>query len=287
MVNRLRFYANVTSPMINVITIGNSQSNALINSTAYAGTANNTTWFAGQPQQFYANTTSPVFTSNITIGTGPSVVITPTTITGVSILQANNATYFAGQAQGFYANVSNPVIANSVTVGNAQANATLYPTNLVMGYFSVNVGSTQAQLIVGNNQVNTVINSTSMVMGTTLVNSTVISAGLNTAMTVSGFAVGNSQQNTTINSVSISVGNAITNSFITTLNWYIGNVSANTQINSTSITVSQAFMTNTTYSQVLGGFRFGGVGVNLAGLTATQIGSTYNINVGAPSSFWV
>ena len=122
-------------------------------------------------------------------------------------------------------------------------------------------------------------------MGTTLVNSTVISSGLNTAMTVSGFAVGNSSINTTINSVSVAIGNSTTNSLFTTLNWYIGNVVANTQINSTSITVSQAFLTNTTYSQVLGGFRLGGIGVNLAGLSATQIGSTYNINVGAPSLF--
>ena len=279
------FYANVTSPMINVITVGNSLSNALINSTAYAGSANNATWFAGQPQQFYANVTSPVFTSNITIGTGPSVVITPTTITGVSILQANNATNFAGQPQSFYANVSNPVVVNSLTVGNAQAFSTLYPTNLIMGYFTVNVGATQAQLTIGNAQVNTFVNSTSLVMGTTLVNSTVISSGLNTAMTVSGFAVGNSSINTTINSVSVAIGNSTTNSLLTTLNWYIGNVVANTQINSTSITVSQAFLTNTTYSQVLGGFRLGGIGVNLAGLSATQIGSTYNINVGAPSLF--
>ena len=202
-------------------------------------------------------------------------MINSSAISGISFNQANNATNFAGQPQSFYANVTNPVFVSNLTVGNDQANAIIYPTNLVMGLFTVNSGATQSQLVVGNAVVNTVINSTSMVMGTTTVNSTVISAGLNAAMTVSGFAVGNSSINTTINSVSISIGNTITNTFITTLNFIQGNSTMNTVIGQGVLTVGNLISVgNSLTNVVINSTAIAGVPV-----TSYQLNSTLAANV--------
>ena len=129
--------------------------------------------------------------------------------------------------------------------------------------------------MVGNAIVNAVINSTSMVMGTTPVNSTVISAGLNAAMTVSGFAVGNSIVNTMINSVSISIGNTITNTFITTLNFIQGNSTMNTVIGQGVLTVGNLISVgNSLTNVVINSTAIAGVPV-----TSYQLNSTLAANV--------
>ena len=63
-----RWIGNFSSLSANGVTIGNSTVNASINSIAFTGSANNSTNFAGQPQSYYANATSPTFSSSIGFG---------------------------------------------------------------------------------------------------------------------------------------------------------------------------------------------------------------------------
>jgi hypothetical protein len=78
--------ANVTLDTAK-ITFGNSTVNTTVNSTIYQGTSNNSTNFAGNPIGFYANISSPVFTTSAAIGA--NVTLTVSTITAPTLVGNN------------------------------------------------------------------------------------------------------------------------------------------------------------------------------------------------------
>jgi hypothetical protein len=162
-----------------IILIGNSTVNAIVNSTVYTGISNNATNFAGQSQAFYANVTSPLFSTSVTVGS--NVIIDTTKITfgnstvntivnssiytGTSLL-ANNSTYFNGLLPTYFANSTSPSISISVNIGS-------------------NVSLGTSSLVIGNSIVNSVLNSTSLSI-----------SSLSTPL----LTLGNSSVNATVNS---------------------------------------------------------------------------------------
>jgi hypothetical protein len=78
--------ANVTLDTAK-ITFGNSTVNTTVNSTIYQGTSNNSTNFAGSPSSYYANISSPIFTTSAAIGA--NVTLTVSTITAPTLVGNN------------------------------------------------------------------------------------------------------------------------------------------------------------------------------------------------------
>jgi hypothetical protein len=133
------FYANVSAPLINTITVGNSTVNAVINATNYAGIANNSTNFSGQPQAFYANVSAPSFTTNISVGANVKVntsvfVVGNTTVsTFVNSSFISTTNVFATGNSGFNANLS---VGGTLTVaGNLVVTGSLTYTSVAAGNF--------------------------------------------------------------------------------------------------------------------------------------------------------
>ena len=192
------YYANVTNPIFtsnvtigaiiasvanginannSYFTIGNSSSFSTVNSTIFSQTSNNANNFNGQPASFYANVTSPIITSNVTIGavlgsvanginannsyitignSSVNTVINATSFTGTSA----NATLFNNQSASFYANVTSPVFSTTVNVGTTVSIST---TNVSIGITGTSANSVTANasyITIGNSSVNTTINST-------------------------------------------------------------------------------------------------------------------------------
>ena len=263
------FYANVTAPIfstsVNVganvslgtatLSIGNSTVNniinstaiaigtAIVNSTTFTGTSNNSSYFNGQLPAYYANVTSPSFSTsvkvgaNVTLGTVSlslgnstvnSVINSTAILIGATVVNssvftgqawtANNSSYFNGQTAAYYANVSAPVFTTSVNVGS-------------------NVSLGAASLVIGNSTVNSTVNSTIFTgLSWSANNSTYfngqtaayyanvsnpnfsgsVNVGSNVSLTTSVLSIGNSTVNAVLNSTSISIGATVVNSTVFT-----------------------------------------------------------------------
>ena len=139
---------------------GTAAASYQLNSTLAANvatmTANNSTNFAGQAQGFYANVTSPSFTTSISVGANVS---------------ANTLGFFAG-------NATVNLIVNSTSY--IQGNTTVYVT-----------GNSSTDIFVGINT-NTAVNSSVLLIGNATVNatinSTVFTGTANNATNLGGIA---------------------------------------------------------------------------------------------------
>ena len=213
--------------MVNNFSVGNSTTNASVNSTIYTGTAlnaNSAAYLGTSLASAYqlnsalvANVATMTANNSGYLGTviASSYQLNSTLAANVATMTANNSTNFAGQAQGFYANVTSPSFTTSISVGaNVSANT--------LGFFA------------GNATVNLIVNSTSYIQGNTTVyvtgnSSTDIFVGINTntAVNSSVLLIGNATVNATINST-VFTGTANNTSFVGTVS--AANVVSNAQL---------------------------------------------------------
>jgi fibronectin-binding autotransporter adhesin len=143
-----------------IINFGNSTVNSTINTTAFSGSSNNATNFAGQSQAFYANVTSPTFSTTASIGAnvvvdtakitfGNSTVnstISSTTYTGTS----NNATNLNGLLGSYY-QLNSTLAANVATL---TSNNSLYLGGVLSSLYQLNSTlAANVATLVSNNSV--------------------------------------------------------------------------------------------------------------------------------------
>jgi trimeric autotransporter adhesin len=194
---------------------------------AVAALAANSASFIGTlPAASVANTSAPVFTTSVEVGSGgtannttilPASVsvgnstvnssMTPTTFSGT----ANNATNLGGLSAANYANTSAPVISTTLEVGAAGNNVTANTTAVKVG------NSTVFSTINSTTFTGTANNATNLngLPATSYANtsapnfSTSAQVGANVVITTSTITIGNTSVGTTINATMLNLGGQI------------------------------------------------------------------------------
>jgi hypothetical protein len=168
--------SNLTSlSVFSTLYVGNSTVNVTINSTAFSGssnnasylggtaasgyqttaglsanvatlTANNSTYFAGQSQSYYANVTSPIFTTTITVGNSTvNTIVNSTSLTVTSIIAngsvGSSTQVLASNGTGIYwtAPTATSSRVYSKTVASALQNTFTTSTSFTSGAIDVYV----------------------------------------------------------------------------------------------------------------------------------------------------
>ena len=262
-------YVNATS-----IFIGNSQTNATINSTSFTGTSSNATNLGGVPSTSYVNTSGTytitgihthqanVVVGNTTVNTqfSNSIVLisnaTSTTTINLTDIRIGNTTsnvVLSNTVSSFSGNVSITGVANvtgNVTlgssaffVGNGTYLTTVNATNITVGTLPY------AQL--GTNVVNTTANFTITGIHTHQANVVVGNTTVNTQFSNSIVLISNATSTTTINLTDIRIGNTTSNVVLSnTVSSFSGNVSITGVANVTgNVTLGSSafFVGNGTY----------------------------------------
>jgi len=182
----------------NTITIGS----ATVNSSAYTGTANSTTYFGGQLAAYYTNAT------NIATGTVPTARLPASNTSQAGVVQMVDST----------GNTSVTIAATANSVKTAYDMAITANTNAAAAYSNA---YNDAVALAGNAYSNAVVlaaNATNITSGTldtarlpaTANVTTAINVGANINVTTSSIKVGNSTVNTTMNASTFAVGSAYT-----------------------------------------------------------------------------
>ena len=133
------FYANVTNPTINVITVGNGSIFTSLNATNYGGISNNSLNLGGHLPAYYANVTSPNFSANISVSTNVFINASVFSLGSSSVNTTINSTclttsnvVISGNS-GFTANLS---VGGTLTVaGNLVVTGSLQYSNVATGNF--------------------------------------------------------------------------------------------------------------------------------------------------------
>jgi hypothetical protein len=229
---------NLTLSAVNInfstgFSVGNSTVNSVVNSTIFTGTSNNSTNFAGQPQSYYANVTSPSLSSSLSVGT--NVVINTSTIFigNTTVNTITNSTSFTGTANnslalggfgiGFFANIQNPVFTSNISIGTG-------------------VYLNTSALFIGNSTVNDTVNST-VFSGTS--NNTLFVGTISAANVVSNAQLqANLANYTNTATLSLNFANVTTPNFSGPIS--VGNSTVNVSVNSTIFTGTAYIANNST-----------------------------------------
>ena len=211
------------------VTIGNTSSNSTINSTAFSGTANNSTNLNGQPASYYTNAT------NISTGTLPYAQIPANIVNTTGSFTLSGNTTLAG---------TNTAISSNVNITGTFLNvASSFVVNSTGAYHTGTINA--ASHTVGTS---TIANSTGVYTG--IVNATTHSSGATftaNATLVNAAAINITGQTNTATlfvTTSANVGTAvIANSIGVTTTGFVNAVSV---VNSASHTVGTSFVANST-----------------------------------------
>jgi hypothetical protein len=261
-------FANTTH-----LVIGNSTVNVSINSTAFSGTANNSTNLNGVAAASYVNTSGAYIitgvhthnanlfmnTSVLIIGNTTANIVANTThlVIGNSTVNvstnstvfsgtANNSTNFNGQAAAFYANATN-LTSGTLPFARLPANSVFWSnTNVFTAIqtFNANLFVNTSVLSVGNTTANVFANTTHLFVGNSTVsvtvNSTAFTGTANNTTNLGGVAAASYVQNTDSRTLSGNLTIAGTNTVITSNVFATGSLIqlGNTTANSLTITAT-------------------------------------------------
>jgi hypothetical protein len=257
----LNVFSNSTS-----IVLGNTTVNATINSTIFTGTANNSNYLGGIAPSSYSNTTSPIFSVSVNVGSNVTINTSTIDIGNSTVYTLINSTsFFTGNttANGF-SNSTIDLIANST------AQTAIYPglinvgSNVYLSTTTLFIGNSTANSS-GNSTVETLTNSTA----TTTFTPGLINVGANVSMNTSMIFIGNSTVNATVNSSVFALNGVV-----------VGGGSINTSpyalTDGTNIAVNMALGVN--FSVTLGGNR------TLSNATNVVAGTSGMFNITQDSS---
>jgi hypothetical protein len=240
----------------NNLVVGNSTSNSTINSTAFTGSANNSSYLAGVAAASYVNTSGAytitgvhTHNANIIFGTSTNISANGSYGSVGQVLTSNGTSLYWATDQAVGNVTANIVTSNTLSANHVVVNNDL---SIVNGTFS-NVSMYSDRIFIGNSTVNTTINSTSftgtanntLFVGTVAAANVVSNAQLsgNLANYPSSFQLSSNLANYAAlagaaftGSVSYS-NNILINS--NTGNYFlVGNTTSNIVINSTSIAIN-------------------------------------------------
>lgn len=232
--------ANLT--VNNTVTVGS----AVINSTNYTGTSNNTLYLGGTAAAGYQTTAG--LSSNVAGLTANNTTYvngkTESNLNVNTALTSNSASYVGTLPAASVANTSAPVISGNVTIGNSTVFVTITGNNItgsapysnasynIVQASSLNVGSNvtvnATSFLIGNSTSNVVINSTSIssfanasfnyVNPATVNASGTVLVGSNVYVNASALFLGNSTVNTVVNSSSFITNGFTANSTLVNVN---------------------------------------------------------------------
>jgi hypothetical protein len=213
------------------------------------------------------------------------------TITPVDIATDTFTTFIGKVNSVIDALASNVVTTNSsangaVTSGNAQMTGAVHVN--VFSTHSLHGGNNQSSAVlpitsnvsVGNSTVNVVIAFNSITLGTTVVNSSVVSAGANVYANTTAVTVGNSTVNAVLNSTSLTVGGVVSN----TSGHFSG---ANVALSLSTLGIGNSTVNAVMNSSVLVVGRIDAATINVSGITqnSTYLGAGANVYMNATSFF--
>jgi hypothetical protein len=139
-------------------TVGNSTIFSTVNSSVFSGTslqANNSTNFGGNPVSFYANVTSPIFTTSVNVGSNVSLSTISLSIGNSTVNSVlNSVSHTFGPTVVNTSIVTAPSLSgNTISVGNSTVNGSISATAYSgTANNAVFVGSTSAANVVSNTQ---------------------------------------------------------------------------------------------------------------------------------------
>lgn len=202
-----------------------------LNSTAYAGAANNTTFAYGKAEGALGVNTAIVLSGNTVITNSTLLAVGANVTVNTSTVRVGNTTVYADHT------------ALTLTLANTTNTATLTPLALTLG---ATVANTSGVWIGANTRFTTA--------GVLLGNTT-----LNAAFTATSVSVANTTNTATLTPVALTIGTQVVNTsgvFLGTATvgntslWTIGDATANVRINSTTITLTGLTAMNTSHVRV-------------------------------------
>lgn len=258
--------------------IGNTTVYATINSTAYSGSANNTTYFGGNDITNFVRTTGAytlsgniTFNSNVSFGAG--LRANGSYGNAGQVLVSNGAGGIYWSEDQLYGNVvANAITVNiltvnfislntgTITVGNSTVNTDIGNNYISVGNSSSYSNIYSSYISIGNSVTNTVINSSSLNVKTIYANGSIGSAGQILASNGTGLYWTNDQgvnaitaNSLTANYVSVTrgtltVGNSTVNTDIGNNYVSVGNTSGFVNVYSNRILIGSASINSTVYT---------------------------------------
>lgn len=182
------------------LTIGNSTVNAQVNSTIYSGTSNNSNNLGGHGSSYYANVTSPVFTTSANVGSNVSLSTSGLSIGNSSVNSLVNSTTFTGTAWSANnaTNLGGTAAAGYQTTAGLAANVALLSAN----YATFSGNSNNSAYLGGVAANGYVLIASPIFTGN-------IEVGANVIVSPTGLSIGNSTANVQINSTAVLASNLV------------------------------------------------------------------------------
>lgn len=280
------------SGMIDVIKLGNSTVNAVINSSSLSLVNSTVTYTLLQPTAAQVTSGNYFPGSN---GVWQQVVGGTTSPGGANTnLQFNDSGTFAGDAS-----LDWDKVGKALTVGNSTVNVVVNSTNIAVGS---NAAINQTQISFGNSTINSYMNSIATVFngGAVISNSSGHYSGANVFLDTVRGSWGNTTVNATVNSIGLALnGTSVVvnnvqiavgaNVSVTTAQLGIGNTTANLFANSILVKVANSTSTVniTPFGLTVGTTTVNGTQITVAGgptinataITTTDLIATGNLTV--------